>query len=111
MVSKEVNEELFDRKRDMDGDLSGRESSASTFYPDNLQRMRQEFAADRENVADIGASSAQNASYEGGSPLTADEAHDENFRRMLDKYYSEVDDGNDTQVDAQQTVTDNTHDY
>ena len=75
-------------------DVSGPESPA-TFYPDNLQTMRQEFAADRVNAAqeNLGTSSAQNASNEGGSPLTADEMHDENFRRMLDKYYSEVDDG------------------
>ena len=40
----------------------------------------------------MGTTSTQNVSNEGGSPLTADEAHDENFRRMLDKYYCEVED-------------------
>lgn len=52
--------------------------------------MRNEFADDLGSVKQDMSSATANAS--GGSHLTADEAHDENFRRMLDKYYSEVDD-------------------
>ena len=89
-------EELKEKRREtvLSGIESGLESPAA-FYPDNLQTMKQEFAADRVNAAQesISTSSTQNASNEGASPLTADEMHDENFRRMFDKYYSEVDDG------------------